>query len=353
QAFKLAWKAACREAYSDNAKVTVPFGKTFLVSPIVFQGPCSCYNITFEILGSIVAPPKEAWKIKNVAGWLRFQGVDRLAVIGNGQGIIDGQGATWWDDALLFSHCNHLQVNGLKHINSQKFHVSLSNCDNSVISRLHMIAPSKSPNTDGIDIGDSTNVSITNCTMETGDDCIAIKPGSSNVAISEIACGPGHGISIGSLGAGGTRDQVEGISVSNCTFNRTQNGIRIKTWQGGSGFVRNIKFMQINFTATDNPVVIDQFYCPHSICANQTSAVKVSNVTFQGLRGTSPSKITAVNLRCSDTVPCTHIVLDDLHILSTDAQEPTMSYCNNAYGIANNTYSPPVNCLLSEQLGHK
>ncbi|GFP88989.1 probable polygalacturonase at3g15720, partial [Phtheirospermum japonicum] len=254
--------------------------------------------------------------------------------------------------ALLFSYCNHLKINGLKHINSQRFHVSLRNCNNANISRLHMMAPSTSPNTDGIDISYSTNVVITNCTIETGDDCIAIKKGSSNVKISDIACGPGHGISIGSLGAGGTHDQVEGISVSNCTFNRTQNGVRIKTWQGGSGFARNIIFSQINFTAVDNPVIIDQFYCPHMICANQTSAVEVSNVTFRGLRGTYSSKEAAVNLRCSDTVPCTHIVLDDLHIESTDAQKTKAveSYCNNAYGVANNTYSPRVDCLLKEHL---
>ncbi|KAL3631801.1 hypothetical protein CASFOL_024785 [Castilleja foliolosa] len=351
-AFKLAWEAACREVHSDSAKVTVPFGKTFLLSPISFQGPCNSSSLTFEILGTIVAPPKEEWKIKTVLEWLMFQGVDRLRVIGNGQGIIDGQGATWWDDvnsarptALLFSSCNHLEISGLKHINSQKFHLSMKKCDNANISKLQMIAPSTSPNTDGIDVGDSTNVTITNCIMETGDDCIAIKPGSSNINISDIACGPGHGISIGSLEK---NNQVEGISVSNCTFNGTQNGIRIKTYQGGSGFARNIKFTQINFKDTYNPVVIDQFYCPHSTCPIQTSAVKVSNVTFQGLRGTTPSKDTSVNLRCSDTVPCTNILLDDLHILSNDTQEKTMSSCNNAYGVATNAFSPSVNCLLSE-----
>ncbi|KAK6124922.1 hypothetical protein DH2020_041333 [Rehmannia glutinosa] len=231
-------------------------------------------------------------------------------------------------------------------MNSQKFHVVIDGCINATISRLHIIAPSTSPNTDGIDVGSSTNVLINNCTMETGDDCIAIKGGTSNVTISEIACGPGHGISVGSLGQGGKRDEVEGISISNCTFNRTQNGVRIKTWQGGSGFARNINFSYINFTEADNPVIIDQFYCPHQICTNETSAVEVSNVTFTGLRGTSICTNSTVSLQCSDTVPCTNIVLADVDITSADPNNPTSAVCLNAYGMAQNTYNPTVDCLI-------
>ena len=37
--------------------------------------------------------------------------------------------------------------------------------------------------------------------------------------------------SIGSLGKDGKREEVEAINIRNCTFNRTNNGVRIKTWQ--------------------------------------------------------------------------------------------------------------------------
>jgi len=36
--------------------------------------------------------------------------------------------------------------------------------------------------------------------------------------------------SIGSLGKNGAHHTVEEIYVRNCTFNRTTNGARIKTW---------------------------------------------------------------------------------------------------------------------------
>ncbi|KAI3455333.1 hypothetical protein Pfo_011996 [Paulownia fortunei] len=150
---------------------------------------------------------------------------------------------------MRFSQCNELQIIGLKHINSQKIHLTINDCDNASISGLHMIAPQESPNTDGIDIGSSTNLLIKNCTMETGDDCIAIKGGTSNVSISEIACGPGHGIRF-----------------------------------GGSGFARNIIFSHINFTAANNPVIIDQFYCPHKTCFNQVSKTSAIFLPFRQIK---------------------------------------------------------------------
>ncbi|KAL0342088.1 UNVERIFIED_CONTAM: putative polygalacturonase [Sesamum calycinum] len=247
---------------------------------------------------------------------------------------------------MRFSRCNNIEIRGVVYKNSQKNHVSISECNNATVSGLHMTAPPKSPNTDGIDISSSTNIHIYNCTMETGDDCIAINGGTSYVTISEVVCGPGHGISIGSLGANGKYEEVEAINVSNCTFNGSTNGVRIKTWQGGSGFARNINFSDINFIATDNPVIINQFYCPHKTCANQASAVQVSDVTYIGLRGTSISKNATVSFRCSDTVPCTNIILDDVDIRSFDPNTSTTAVCINAHGTARSTASPIVDCLL-------
>ncbi|KAG8379848.1 hypothetical protein BUALT_Bualt07G0132100 [Buddleja alternifolia] len=344
-AFTSAWAAACQNV-SDRAKVTVPIGKTFLLSQITFEGPCKCPNITFEILGTIVAQPRSAWKKKGIAEWMDFHGIDGLTVVGNGQGLIDGQGDSWWGHggnrptAMRFSHCNKLQVIGLSYKNSQKNHVSITHCDKANISSLHMIAPRNSPNTDGIDISASTNLHIKSCIMETGDDCIAINKGSSNVTISEIACGPGHGISIGSLGKNGEHGTVEAISIRNCTFNGTTNGVRIKTWQGGSGFARNINFSQINFAASDNPVIIDQFYCPHKKCKNQTSALNVSDVRYTDLRGTSICKNATISFRCSQNVPCTNIVVENVDIKSTDPHNATSAQCINAHGIAIATLNP-------------
>ncbi|KAK4416682.1 putative polygalacturonase [Sesamum alatum] len=249
--------------------------------------------------------------------------------------------------ALRFYHCNELQVRGLKHRNSQRNHVSIDECKGATISNLDIRAPAKSPNTDGIDISASTNLHIHDSLMATGDDCIAIKGGTSNVHISNIACGPGHGISIGSLGENGQHDEVEGISITNSTFTRTENGVRIKTWQGGSGFAKNISFSEITFVAADNPIIIDQYYCPHKKCSDKISAVEVSDVRYSGLHGTSISKKATINFSCSKIVPCTNIVMDDVDIESAHTRHrPTTARCINAHGTARAVH-PPVDCLRS------
>lgn len=64
-----------------------------------------------------------------------------------------------------------------------------------------------------------------------GDDCISIQTGCSNVYVHNVNCGPGHGISIGSLGKDNTRACVSNITIRDVNMHNTMNGVRIKTWQ--------------------------------------------------------------------------------------------------------------------------
>ena len=66
--------------------------------------------------------------------------------------------------------------------------------------------------------------------------------------------------SVGSLGRGGTEVEVEDIRVAHVNFTGTTNGARIKTWPGGTGYVRGIEFFDIRFSNVQNPIIIDQFY---------------------------------------------------------------------------------------------
>lgn len=64
-----------------------------------------------------------------------------------------------------------------------------------------------------------------------GDDCISIQTGCSGIFIHDVICGPGHGISIGSLGKDNTRACVSNVTVRDVKMHDTMNGVRIKTWQ--------------------------------------------------------------------------------------------------------------------------
>ncbi|KAM0006507.1 putative endo-polygalacturonase [Helianthus debilis subsp. tardiflorus] len=90
-----------------------------------------------------------------------------------------------------------MRLNGLTLVNSPRVHLLLTACNGAIVSNIHIISPETSPNTDGINIAGSTNVNIRDSVIASGDDCIAISGGSSNIKISGIMCGPGHGIRYG------------------------------------------------------------------------------------------------------------------------------------------------------------
>ncbi|KAI3737924.1 hypothetical protein L2E82_27940 [Cichorium intybus] len=359
KAFQEAWQQLCNDV-GPKSRLTIPLTKTFLVGPINFQGPCKSPSIHLRILGTIVAPDNpSSWNNCETGAWLFFANVNGLII--DGDGTIDGRGNAWWTksltdiakefkcaippSALHFENCNGLRLRHLKHRDSPRNHISLSRCSYSTISNLDIAAPANSPNTDGIDVSLSTQIQILDSVIKTGDDCIALINGSSQINITGINCGPGHGISIGSLGINGEYATAEGIYVRNCNFSGTQNGARIKTWQGGSGYARDITFEQITLHNVNNPILIDQYYCPGgNNCPKETSAVKISGINYRFFQGTSSSR-TAINFDCSNKVACSGISLDQINITSTVIGESTIARCNNAYGASSST-EPSATCLI-------
>ncbi|KAM7480357.1 hypothetical protein LguiA_028570 [Lonicera macranthoides] len=360
QAFRKTWKAACDQAESDAPpSLVIPTNIVFFLNPVKFTGPCKSSKISVLLSGKIVAPKeKSAWEGVTVNSWLSFANVNGLTI--NGKGRIDGRGFVWWSQpclsgnqqaiyvcvfqALIFNRCHDLKLSGLTHMNSPRVHIIFTACEGVIISNLFIIAPETSPNTDGINISGCTNVQIRNSRIETGDDCIAISGGSSYVNITGVMCGPGHGFSIGALGKGGY-DAVEEIHVRNCTLKGTLTGVRIKSWQGGSGYARKISFERIMLVDVNNPIIIDQYYCPTQLnCQNYTSAIKVSDVTYRGILGTSKTD-QVINLSCSETVACTNIVIDHVYIKTTDPARKAQAYCLNAHGSWGHA-RPAVTCLL-------
>ncbi|KAF8026746.1 hypothetical protein BT93_F3275 [Corymbia citriodora subsp. variegata] len=350
-AFLKAWNAACKSS-SKLSILAIPAKKTFLLKPVTFSGPCQPDYMYVLVSGNIAAPNSMTeYSGYDINSWLAFSNVSGLMVTGTG--IIDGKGSVWWSqpcignasNALTFYRCERLVLNGLSHVNSPRSHIALTSCKFVTISNIHISAPATSPNTDGIDIADSTHVQVRDSFIRTGDDCIAISAGSSDINVTRITCGPGHGISIGSLGAHGENDTVENVTVQNCTLKGTMTGVRIKTWQGGIGFARKISFNKIRFIQVDNPIIIDQYYCPTEVgCQNETSGIRLSDISYSAIYGTSVTD-KVINLSCDQNFGCSNIVLDHVYITSTVPEKKAYSYCFNAHGRYSHT-RPAVPCLL-------
>lgn len=365
QAFKMAWDTVC-QAEESGIILLVPHGYSFMMQSTIFTGPCKS-GIVFQIDGTIMPPDgPDSWP-KNISKrqWLVFYRINGMSL--QGGGVIDGRGEKWWNlpckphkgingstqpgpcdspVAIRFFMSSNLTVKGLKVKNSPQFHFRFDGCQNVHIELLNIKAPAGSPNTDGIHIENTNNVKIYNSAVSNGDDCISIGAGSYNIDIRNITCGPSHGISIGSLGMRNSRACVSNITVSDSVIKHSDNGVRIKTWQGGSGAVSKVTFHNIYMDNVRNPIIIDQYYCLTKSCPNQTSAVVISDVLYTNIKGTYDVRSPPMHFVCSDSAPCTNLTLSDVELLPAQGNILSNPVCWNAYGIMQTISIPPVFCLL-------
>lgn len=95
---------------------------------------------------------------------------------------------------LRFSNSNNIVISGLTSLNSQMFHIAINGCNSVKIQGVRITASGNSPNTDGIHVQLSSNITILSSKIGTGDDCVSIGAGTTNLWIENVVCGPGHGI---------------------------------------------------------------------------------------------------------------------------------------------------------------
>ncbi|XP_019085663.1 PREDICTED: probable polygalacturonase At3g15720 [Camelina sativa] len=351
-AFQKAWENACKGS-SKTGSVHVPAGKVFLLNSLHFTGPCIPKPLLFTIDGEMIAqsdPNKWENGENGVIPWLIFDQVDGLAIVG--RGMLNGQGKAWWDihcrdhpgPMMTFSNCGNVTLKSLRFRDSAQTHVLVMGSQNVYISDIKITSPEASPNTDGIHITSSTAVSISHSDIAAGDDCVSIGDQVNSVTVSFVNCGPGHGVSIGSLGRGGTEVAVENIRVSHVNFTGTTNGARIKTWPGGTGYVRGIEFFDIRFSSVQNPIIIDQFYGCSPNCPQTSKGVHIDKVRYMKMSGTSATKV-AMKLDCSGlTVPCSNLFMRDIDLSPADGIDSVSSLCSFVQGSAKGIIRPS-SCL--------
>ena len=165
-------------------------------------------------------------------------------------------------------YCRNILIEGITIINSPFWTVNPEFCENVTINAVTINNP-PSPNTDGINPESCKYVRISNCHISVGDDCITIKSGkdipgrtkgsaAENYAITNCTMLSGHGgVVIGSEMSGG----VKKITISNCIFDGTDRGIRIKTARGRGGVVEEIRVDNIVMkNIKEQAIVLDMQY---------------------------------------------------------------------------------------------
>ncbi|KZV21562.1 hypothetical protein F511_11055 [Dorcoceras hygrometricum] len=240
-----AWNAACRSP--GPAKLLIPRGD-FVAGEVVLRGPC-VKPIVIEIQGNLLASTDLS--LYSGGAWLMIDEVIGVEVTGGG--TINGRGQSSWQYGK--------GKGGGPRCLCMGFHTKVTDSSNVALWNLKISAPGKSPNTDGLHISSSMNVNITDSIIGTGDDCVSVGHGNNNVLVARIFCGPGHGLSVGSLGKRPDETNLSRVTIINCTLTGTTNGARIKTYHASPRMLATgIYFQDLVMNQVKNPIIIDQHY---------------------------------------------------------------------------------------------
>jgi polygalacturonase len=290
----------------------------------------------------------------------------------SGGGIIDGQGKVWWQRSgrlpghaktlkatrgrlIQLAYCQDLVVRDITLKDSPFWTLHPYACDNVLIERVKITAPVWSRNTDCIDPDSSTNVLIKNCTLDGGDDQIAIKSGmdepgrhfarpAANITIDDCILNYGDGISIGSEMSGG----VYNVTVRRIKMSDMLHNMRIKSGYGRGGRVSNILFEDIqlsearHFETGVTAITVDEF--DNNVHANASHDPDgwptIDDVEFRRVQG---GALQAGIFHCIDEVPCRGIKLTNVTI------KPRIKGfdCKNAFGVFHGV--KPALCLSSPE----
>lgn len=215
--------------------------------------------------------------------------------------------------------CKRIKIEGVKIINSPFWTVNPEFCDNVTITGITIDNP-PSPNTDGINPESCKNVHISDCHISVGDDCVTIKSGRDlqgrtigvpceNITITNCTMLSGHGgVVIGSEMSGGVRK----VTISNCVFDGTDRGIRIKSTRGRGGYVEDVRVSNIVMSNIKEAFVFNLKYSdmpqePKSERTPEYRNISVSDVIVRNVQ-------TPLNIVGLEEAPITGIVLKNIQM---------------------------------------
>ena len=216
--------------------------------------------------------------------------------------------------------CKNVRIQGITIVNSPFWTVNPEFCENVTVDGITIANP-LSPNTDGINPESCRYVHISNCHISVGDDCITLKSGrdlqarklnfpNENITITNCTMLAGHGgVVIGSEMSGGVRKVV----ISNCVFDGTDRGIRIKSTRGRGGVVEDIQISNIVMKdIKEEAIILDMLYTKMPAEPKSDRTPIFRNINISNMTGNNV--LIPIKIRGLEESPITDITLTNINI---------------------------------------
>ena len=139
---------------------------------------------------------------------------------------------------VFFTGCKNIRVEDITMVNQPSgWSYWIHDCDLVVFNRCTIHAEVEYPNNDGIHINSCRGVSISDCNIESGDDCIVVRANNRSLTENKIC---------------------EGVTVTNCNLKSYACCIRI-AWTN-DGTIRNCTFSDIVMTDSNKGICLQLPY---------------------------------------------------------------------------------------------
>jgi Glycosyl hydrolases family 28 len=167
-------------------------------------------------------------------------GIGVRDVLISGTGMLDGAGTPFHktpddrpDFTLGLFDCQGVRVRDVTIVDPATYHVTLNRCQDVVVDGVTILADALAPNSDGIQVRDTSDVRISNCRIETGDDAIVLKSAArmvERVSITNcVIASDDAAIKFGT----GSEPGIRYVNVRGVTVTRSRYGVALFMQDGG------------------------------------------------------------------------------------------------------------------------
>lgn len=272
-------------------------------------------------------------------------------IITGKNGTIDGAGEPWWNmwrhgtlkftrpGLIEFKNSSDILISHVVLRNSPFWTLHPVYCSGVVVHHVTILAPTDSPNTDGIDPDSSSNVCIEDSYISTGDDLVAVKSGwdeygiaynrpSRDITIRRITGSTSFaGIAIGSETSGG----IQNVTVENITLFNSGIGIHIKTNTGRGGSIQGITVSGVHMEKVRTGIKISGDTGDHPDDHFNTSALPVvRGITIKNVWGIKVER--AGMVQGLKDAPFTNLCFSN--VTFTGTKGPPIWKCSDVVGAA-------------------
>jgi polygalacturonase len=313
-------------AAAGGGQVLLPAGKTYLSGTLTLRG-----NVDFHLAGGATLKGSPDWRDYLPSGSLLFA-KDAANVTLSGEGAIDGNDTAlwqkladeqaggdinkegWWPESfegnwwpfdkkpgdpdprggrpmmIIFIGCNQLRLHDITLRAAPSWTIHLVGCQDVAISGLSIHNSWEVANNDGMDIDHCRDVTVTNCRIDSADDCIVMKNTPNFAAYGDCQHITVTGCTLASRSAALKVDEIytgtaRDIVFADCVVSRSNRGLCIQSRDAGN--IENVIFDDIIVETKYNPHkwwgAAEPIHITHFPRTPQTNLGYVRNIRFTNL----------------------------------------------------------------------